>query len=120
MQNQAARLARRQGLTVALMVTGYAGFYLCRSDLPATMPLIIDDLARRGINPSRATSWLGWAMSLGTIAYAPGKFAAGSLTDLLGGRRNYLLGMAGAVFCTIVLASEARCRCSRWPGSATA
>ena len=104
MQNQAARLARRQGLTVALMVTGYAGFYLCRSDLPATMPLIIDDLARRGINPSRATSWLGWAMSLGTIAYALGKFAAGSLTDLLGGRRNYLLGMAGAVFCTIVLA----------------
>ena len=35
---------------------------------------------------------------------ALGKFAAGSLTDLLGGRRNYLLGMAGAVICTIVLA----------------
>ena len=68
------------------------------------MPLIIKDLARRGMDPSRAKSWLGWALSLGTIAYALGKFAAGSLTDLLGGRRNYLLGMAGAVVCTIVLA----------------
>ncbi len=101
---EARRLARRQVLTVSLMVVGYAGFYLCRSDLPVTMPLIIDDLARRGIDPSRARSWLGWVLTLGTIAYALGKFAAGSLTDLLGGRRNYLLGMAGAVICTIVLA----------------
>ncbi len=104
MHDHTARLARRQALTVALMVIGYAGFYLCRSDLPATMPLIIKDLARRGMDPSRAKSWVAWAMSLGTIAYALGKFAAGSLTDLLGGRRNYLLGMAGAVVCTIVLA----------------
>jgi sugar phosphate permease len=104
MHIQATRLARWQGLTVGLMVVGYAGFYLCRSNLSATLPLIIDDLARRGMDPSRAKSWLGWAMSLGTIAYALGKFAAGSLTDLLGGRRNYLLGMAGAVVCTIVLA----------------
>jgi sugar phosphate permease len=101
---RAARLARRQALTVGLMVVGYAGFYLCRSDLSATMPLIIDDLARRGMDPGRAKYRLGWAVSLGTIGYALGKFAAGSLTDLLGGRRNYLIGMAGAVLCTIVLA----------------
>ncbi len=98
------RLARWRRLTVALMVLGYAGFYLCRSNLSATMPLIIDDLAGRGMDPSRAKWWLGWAVSLGTIAYALGKFAAGSLTDLLGGRRNYLIGMAGAVACTAVLA----------------
>ncbi len=104
MENQAARLALRQGLTVALMVIGYAGFYLCRSDLSATTPLIIDDWARHGMDASRAMSWLAWAMTLGTVAYALGKFAAGSLTDLLGGRRNYLLGMGGAVVCTIVLA----------------
>jgi sugar phosphate permease len=98
------RLARWQGLTLTLMVLGYAGFYLCRSDLSATMPLIINDLAGRGMDPSRAKWWLGWAVSLGTIAYALGKFAAGSLTDLLGGQRNYLIGMAGAVVCTAVLA----------------
>ncbi len=98
------RLARWQGLTVGLMLLGYAGFYLCRSNLSATMPLIIDDLAKRGMKPDQAMSWLGWAVSLGTIGYALGKFAAGSLTDLLGGRRNYLMGMAGAVACTAILA----------------
>ena len=101
---QAARLKGRQALTVGLMVVGYAGFYLCRSDLSATMPLIIEDLARRGMDPGLATWWLGVALTLGTLGYALGKFAAGSLTDLLGGRRNYLIGMAGAVACTFVLA----------------
>ena len=37
---------------------------------------------------------------MGTFGYAIGKFATGSLVDLLGGRRNYLIGMAGAVICT--------------------
>ena len=44
----ARRLKRWQRLTVELMVVGYAGFYLCRSNLSATMPMIIDDLARQG------------------------------------------------------------------------
>ncbi len=98
---RAARLKGWQGLTVGLMVLGYAGFYLCRSNLSATMPLIIDDLAQGGTDPAPAKWRLGrWVVSLGTIAYALGKFAAGRLTDLLGGRRNYLIGMAGAVVCT--------------------
>jgi sugar phosphate permease len=46
----------------------------------------------------------GWAVVLGTVGYAVGKFAVGSLVDLLGGRRNYLIGMAGAVACTILFA----------------
>jgi sugar phosphate permease len=104
MNRDETRLRGWQGLTVGLMVMGYAGFYLCRSNLSATMPLIIDDLAKRGMKPDRAMSLLSWAVSLGTIGYALGKFAAGSLTDLLGGRRNYLIGMAGAVVCTAVLA----------------
>ena len=45
---------------------------------------------------------MGWAVTLGTVGYALGKFAAGSLVDLLGGRRNYLIGMAGAVVCTLL------------------
>ena len=98
------RLKGWQGLTVGLMVVGYAGFYLCRSNLSATMPLIIDDLAQRGMDRGRGHVALGrWVVTLGTIAYALGKFAAGSLTDLLGGRRNYLIGMAGAVVCTLGL-----------------
>jgi sugar phosphate permease len=99
-----ARLRNRQYLTVALMVVGYAGYYLCRSNLSATMPLITKDLAGQGFDSAMVRSWLGWAVSLGTIGYAIGKFAAGSLTDLLGGRRNYLAGMAGAVVCTVLFA----------------
>ena len=102
---RAARLARRQGLTVGLLVIGYAGYYLCRSNLSATMPMIIDDLATRGMDADAAKVALGrWVVMLGTVAYALGKFAAGGLTDLLGGRRNYLIGMGGAVACTLAFA----------------
>jgi len=99
----ATRLKRWQWLTVGLMVVGYAGYYLCRSNLSATMPLITEDLVSRGMDPGEVKDRLGWAVSLGTIGYALGKFAAGSLTDLLGGRRNYLIGMAGAVACTVLI-----------------
>jgi OPA family glycerol-3-phosphate transporter-like MFS transporter len=85
------------------MVLGYAGFYLCRSDLSVTLPLIIDDLAQRGGDPGSAKVGLGWVMSLGTLGYALGKFGS-SLVDLLGGRRVYLISMAGAVGCTILFA----------------
>jgi sugar phosphate permease len=100
----AIRLRNRQRLTVVLMVMGYAGYYLCRSNLSATMPLITEDLVGRGFNSGMVRSWLGWAVSLGTLGYAIGKFAAGSLTDLLGGRRNYLIGMTGAIMCTVLFA----------------
>jgi OPA family glycerol-3-phosphate transporter-like MFS transporter len=97
------RLVCWQWLTVGLMVWGYAGFYLCRSNLAATMTLITKDLVAGGIAEGKVRDWLGWAVSLGTVGYAVGKFAAGSVTDRLGGRRNYLLGMAGAVVCTLAL-----------------
>jgi OPA family glycerol-3-phosphate transporter-like MFS transporter len=98
----ATRLKRWQWLTVGLMVVGYAGYYLCRSNLSATMPLITDDLLAHGMDAASVKNQLGWAVSLGTIGYAIGKFAAGSLTDLLGGRRSYLTGMVGAVACTLL------------------
>ncbi len=101
---EVTRLRRWQSLTVGLMVLGYAGYYLCRSNLSVTLLLIAEDLKARGMAPSVAVAkeQLGWAVSLGTLGYAMGKFAAGSLVDLLGGRRNYLLGMAGAVACTLL------------------
>src|SRR5215510_251193 len=34
-------LRRRQSLTVTLLVFGYAGYYLCRSNFSVTLPLII-------------------------------------------------------------------------------
>ena len=103
---QPGRLKLWQGLTVGLMVLGYAGYYLCRSNLAVMLLSIAEELTARGLAPSVAVAKerLGWAVSLGTVGYAVGKFAAGSLVDLLGGRRNYLIGMAGAVACTILFA----------------
>jgi len=93
-----------QGSTVALMVTGYAGYYLCRSDFAVALPLLIQDMAARGIPAAESTTRLGTIASLGVLAYAIGKFPSGTLADFLGGRRNYLLGMAGSVLFTLLFA----------------
>jgi OPA family glycerol-3-phosphate transporter-like MFS transporter len=95
-------LRRWQIATLGLMVAGYSGYYLCRSNLSVTLSLITDELTAQGIEPATARLRLGWVVTLGTIAYALGKFASGGLVDLLGGRRNYLIGMAGAIASTIL------------------
>jgi sugar phosphate permease len=95
-------LQRWRVLTVALMVTGYAGYYLCRSDLSVVLPLLIAELGTKGITPDDARIQLGTVASLGVLAYAIGKFPSGWLADLLGGRRNFLGGMAGSIVFTIL------------------
>jgi OPA family glycerol-3-phosphate transporter-like MFS transporter len=84
------------------MLTGYAGYYLCRSDLSVAMPLLISDLAARGLLPSVAKVQLGGIASLGVLAYAVAKVPSGWLADSLGGRRNFLFGMGGAIFFTVL------------------
>jgi sugar phosphate permease len=98
------RLFRRQALVLALLVTGYAGYYLCRSNLSVALPLIIDEVAARGLSAEAARVRLGTLASLGVLAYAAGKFLGGTLADFLGGRRNFLAGMAGAVAFTLLFA----------------
>ena len=91
-----------QILTVALIALGYAGYYLCRSDLSVAMPLLIADLARRGMSPDSAKVALGSVASVGVLAYGVGKFPSGWLADFLGGRRNFLFGMTGAIVFTVL------------------
>lgn len=98
------RLARWRALTVALMVVGYAGYYLCRSDLSVAMPLLIAEMGTKGIAPGEAQVCLGTVASLGVFAYAIGKFPAGWIADFLGGRRNLLFGMAGSIVFTLLFA----------------
>jgi OPA family glycerol-3-phosphate transporter-like MFS transporter len=88
------------------MILGYAGYYLCRSNLSVTMLAIAEDLKAHGAVTSVAAAreQLGWVVTVGTVGYAAGKFAAGTLVDLIGGRRNYLLGMGGAIACTLFFA----------------
>src|SRR5215813_181249 len=96
-----------QSVTVALLVTGYAGYYLCRSNLSVTLPMIALDLASRGMDPGAARLRLGTIASAGVLAYALSKFASGSAADFLGGRRNFLTGMGGSVFFTFAFALSA-------------
>jgi sugar phosphate permease len=103
-KTQTSRLRRWQSLTVTLLVFGYAGYYLCRSNFSVTMPLIIDDLAARGWDANRAKVGLGALASIGVFAYAIGKFLSGGLADFLGGRRAFLVGTAGAISCTALFA----------------
>src|SRR5215472_9828960 len=94
-----------QSVTVALLVVGYAGYYLCRSNLSVTLPMVEADLAARGMDPAIARLRLGSIASFGVLAYALSKFASGSAADFLGGRRNFLIGMAGAVLFTLGFAA---------------
>lgn len=98
------RLVRWRALTVALMVAGYAGYYLCRSDLSVAMPLLIAELAAKGMAADVARVQLGTVASFGVLAYSLGKFPTGWLADFLGGRRNFLWGMAGSIVFTILFA----------------
>jgi len=104
MANADHRRARRAALTLGLMVLGYSGFYACRSNLSASLPLIIDELAEGGMDRGAAKVRMGLVVSAGILAYALGKLPGGGLVDFLGGRRVFLAGMAGSILCTIALA----------------
>ncbi|MDR3632979.1 MAG: MFS transporter [Isosphaeraceae bacterium] len=100
-----ARGRRWRTLTLGLMIVGYAGYYLCRSNFSVVTPLLVDSLAATGMSPGVALRRLGFIASVGTLAYAVGKFLAGILGDFLGGRRNFLGGMLGALVCTFAFAA---------------
>lgn len=97
-------LRRWQAVVLLLMTVGYAGCYLCRSNFSVTLNLIAATLVEQGYEPQEARLALGWVASLGTLAYALGKFVTGSLADLFGGRRNVLAGMLGSVLFTLLFA----------------
>ncbi len=88
--------------TIALLAFGYSGYYFCRSNLSVVLPDLIHDLAQHGITASDAQVRLGFMASVGTVAYAAGKFIFGAVADMFGGRRNFLAGMAGSVLFTVL------------------
>ena len=90
-------LFRWQVMTVSLLIVGYAGYYLCRSNFSVTLPLIVDELTAKGMSRADAQVRLGTIASIGVFAYAVGKFFSGGLADRLGGRRSFLSGTAGAI-----------------------
>jgi len=95
-----------QSVTIVLLVIGYSGYYLCRSNLSVTLPMIEAELASHGMNPATARLKLGSIASFGVLAYALSKFASGSTADFLGGRKNFVIGMGGAVLFTLGFAAS--------------
>jgi OPA family glycerol-3-phosphate transporter-like MFS transporter len=90
-------ITRWQIITIATLFVGYTGYYVCRSNLSVATPLILEESSGRLTKAD-----IGWIASLGVLMYAVGKFVNGSLADYFGGRRLFLLGMAGSVVCTLV------------------
>jgi OPA family glycerol-3-phosphate transporter-like MFS transporter len=66
------------------------------------MPLLIAELGKHGIAPNAARVQMGTIASLGVFVYAIGKFPSGWAADILGGRRNFLFGMAGSILFTVL------------------
>ncbi|GAC1659345.1 MAG: MFS transporter [Acidobacteriaceae bacterium] len=97
-------LTRKQAIVITILVIGYSGFYLCRSNFAVALPYIVQEFAAKGMDPVVSKIRLGTIASLGLLAYAVGKFGAGWLSDYIGGRRTYLFGMLASVACTIAFA----------------
>ena len=100
-----SHLRARQTLTIVLLFTGYAAYYFCRSDFSVAMPLLIDQLHRRGMASNVALVHLGTIASLGVLAYAVGKLFLTGLGDIWGGKRSFTLGLGGAIAFSLLFAS---------------
>ena len=91
------KFARWQTVTVGTLLVGYAGYYLCRSNLSVAANLLIADFKSDGFGNEQ----LGMISSFGIAFYTLGKLFNGVLCDFLGGRRMFLFGMVGSVACTV-------------------
>jgi OPA family glycerol-3-phosphate transporter-like MFS transporter len=106
-----------QTITLITLWVGYAGFYVCRSNLSVSGSAIQSELTEqelREYGPAGSASkaeieraeivgkdQFGMILSWGTFFYAFGKFCNGMVGDFLGGRRMFLTGMFGSVACTV-------------------
>src|SRR5262249_31749491 len=101
---QTQRLLVWQSTTVALLVAGYAGYYLCRSNFSVTLPLISQELIAGGMDAGPARVRLGMIASISVLAYALAMFQSGGLAVFLGACRIFLIGMGGCVVFTFAFA----------------
>src|SRR5438874_1187899 len=81
-------------ITLAALFVGYAGYYVCRSNLA------IVDPKELGLDKVE----LGRIFSIGVFLYAIGKVVNGIAADFIGGRTLFLFGIFASVAATVVFA----------------
>ena len=91
-------LKRWQLSTYSVMLFGYVGYYLCRKNITAALPLLSETF-----NYSKTD--LGKIGSVALIVYAIGKLINGPLGDKIGGRKIFLFGMLGALVANFIFAA---------------
>jgi OPA family glycerol-3-phosphate transporter-like MFS transporter len=90
----AARLRAWQGVTVATLFVGYAGYYVCRSVLPVVSNQLVADPAL-GFDDED----YGRLGAIGIYLYAVGKLLNGVLAEYAGGKTVFVAGMVLSVAC---------------------
>src|SRR5262245_8620595 len=93
----ARRVRLWRAVTGGVLLVGYAGYYVCRSNLSVAAPRLLAEFGDRGLDKAA----LGIVSSAGVFAYAVGKFVNGAAADLIGGRRMFLGGMVGSIAATL-------------------
>ena len=88
-------LRKWQLSTFWVCLVGYIGYYLCRKNLSAAIPLMSDEFGY-------SNSDLGLIALYSEFAYALGKFINGPLGDKIGGKKIFLAGMVGAIACNFL------------------
>jgi sugar phosphate permease/glycerophosphoryl diester phosphodiesterase len=77
------------------MLLGYVGYYLVRGNLSVAIPLLSQEFGY-------SNTELAIILTFSEVAYAVGKFTTGPLADQIGGKKVFLLGMAGAIVCNLL------------------
>lgn len=84
------QLKRWRLSTFWVCLIGYVGYYICRKNLSAAVPLMSETFGF-------SNSELGLIALYSEVAYAVGKFINGPLGDKVGGKKIFLIGMVGAI-----------------------
>lgn len=88
------RLKMWRWSTFFVMLFGYVGYYMVRKNFSASFPLLEKTFGY-------TNTQLGFIAASSELAYALGKLINGPLGDKVGGKKIFLLGMAGAIVCNI-------------------
>jgi sugar phosphate permease len=88
---------RRQVLF--MLVVAYGGFYTCRANVDAALPLL-------AMSFGFTKTELGLLSSIPIACYAVGKLVTGALGDVIGGRRLIVIAAFGSVLATLAFGAS--------------